>query len=91
MIGPAIAILAPVLIAFLVVWLLRSIKRGLVFAALDSAYQNGYFEPDEHLHGASPNEIAYDMTTYALEFESTRPETLTPYVRQWLRHKGLPA
>lgn len=71
----------------------RGIRRGrtrrAVLADLDSAYQNGYFKPDEQLHGCSPDEIAYDMTCYSPQFENAKPETLTPYVRQWLRQKGL--
>lgn len=72
------------------VWLLvRFTRRRLVFVVLDSAYQNGYFQPGEHLYGCSPDEIAYDITTYAIEFEDTPPENIAPYVRQWLRHKGM--
>lgn len=71
----------------------RGIKRGgtrrAIFADLDSAYENGYFTEGEQLHNASPDEIAYDMTCYSPQFENARPETLTPYVREWLRQKGL--
>lgn len=71
----------------------RNIRRGktrrAVFRDLESAYVNGYFKPDEQLYGCSPDEIAYDMTCYSEQFEGTRPETLTPYVRDWLRQKGL--
>lgn len=67
----------------------RFSKRRAVFGNLDSAFANGYFEPGEQLHNASPDEIAYDMTCYAPEFEDIRPETLTPYVRQWMQQKGL--
>lgn len=77
-------------IALIAIRYFRQTKtRRAVFGNLDSAFTNGYFEPGEQLHNASPDEIAYDMTCYAPEFESARAETLTPYVRQWLRQKGL--
>lgn len=70
----------------------RKIRRGrlrrIVFEQLDNAFANGHFEP---ANNASPDEIAYDMTCYSPEFDEngTRPETLTPYVREWLHQKGL--
>lgn len=89
----AAAYLAIGAIAIFIIYLL---KRGIghyirksVFANLDNAYQNGYFNEGEQLHNASPDEIAYDMTCYAPDFEGNRPETLTPYVRKWMQQKGL--
>lgn len=81
------------LVMVAVVEALRAIKRGklrnAIFSELDNAYVNGYFASDEHLHNASPDEIAYDMTCYSPTFEDARPETLTPHVRDWLHQKGL--
>lgn len=65
-----------------------TLLRGIVFDNLDSAAQNGYFEPDEHLHGMSPDEIAYDMVLHAVDCSEFVTPELTPYVRQWLRERG---
>jgi hypothetical protein len=68
-------------------WKRRRLLREIVFSSLDSAAQNGYFIPGEHLYGASPDEIAYNMQCYGDCEDYTVPE-LTPYVRKWLYSKG---
>lgn len=82
-----------VIVLFIACLFEHKIRRGKmrrsVCRNLDSAFTNGYFEPGEQLHNASPDEIAYDLTCFAVDFEDARPETLTPYVRQWMRQKGL--
>lgn len=63
--------------------------RKMVFANLDSAAQNGYFEPGEHCHDMSADELAYDMTAYAADLESCHCWQLVPYVIEWKRKRGI--
>lgn len=63
--------------------------RRLVFAYLDSAAENGYFEPGEHWYGMSADELAYDLVCYASDCENLQPELLAPYVLEWKRRRGI--
>jgi hypothetical protein len=58
-----------------------------VFADLDSAYEGGYFEPGEQLHGADASDIAVDLVAYGDDYDS--PHRLIPHVRAWMLQKGL--
>lgn len=71
------------------VWQRRRRVQRAVFDNLDSAYGNGYFEPGEHLHGATSWEVAGDLSLYAEDFGDTEPWKLEPHVQTWLRYKGL--
>lgn len=55
--------------------------RHSVFASLDDAMGDGI---NYVAVNWSPDEIAYDMTLSAPGFIGERPETLTPYIREWL-------
>lgn len=83
------AVLVVNFVAYLVGRLKRSsLLRGIVFSNLDSAARNEHFQDGGHLHGMSPDEIAYDMAQNAVDCsEFTTPE-LTPYVREWMRKRG---
>lgn len=63
--------------------------RRLVFVNLDAAYANGYFEPGEQLYGMTSDDIAHDMTCYAVDFEDTDAATLAPHVWSWRCERGL--
>ena len=63
--------------------------RSRVYNNLDFAAQNGYFEPGEHCHDMTADEIAYDLACYAADLDDRRPEELTPHVRRWLKKRGL--
>lgn len=84
----AFAAFIVVLAGVLLVPTQRTRVRRTVFRNLDSAAENGYFAPGEHLYGASPDEVAYDMTCYSSDFEGADATTLTPYVRDWGRKRG---
>lgn len=86
----ALTVVAVVNLAYVVfaLWPRNRVRRS-VYDNLDSAMANGYFEPGEQLHDASPDEIAYDMTCYAPDFEGTSPVTIAPYVREWARGRWL--
>jgi hypothetical protein len=58
--------------------------RDLVFENLNIAAGNGYFEKGEHLHEASPEEIADDMIYYAGDLEDCTREQILPHVKEWL-------
>lgn len=71
-------------------WLMvRATVRAMIFANLDSAYQNGYFEEGQQFWGSGPHEIALDLTAYASDCEGRNPDTLAPHVRAWLYSKGI--
>lgn len=61
--------------------------RRIVFDNLDSAAENGYFEPGEHLDAMTADEIAYDLTCYAEECGGYPVAELAPYVRLWLQKR----
>jgi hypothetical protein len=74
---------------FVTGWLERTLRRE-VFANLDDARSNGHFEPGEYLDRASAEEIAEDMALHAeWSGNAVTAEVLTPYVRKWLRMRGL--
>lgn len=81
---------AIVLVALFSRWRIRTALRRAVFGNLDSAAENGYFEPGEYCHDMAADELAQDLTTYAADLEDERPETLTPYVVEWRNKRGLP-
>jgi hypothetical protein len=58
--------------------------RDIVFSNLNCANENGYFEKDEHLFGATPEDIAEDMISYAADCENYTVEQLLPHVKEWL-------
>lgn len=66
----------------------RNKLRRTVFDNLDSAAANGYFAPGEHLYGMPAGEIAYDLVCYADDFDTARPSSLVPYVREWMQRNG---
>lgn len=63
--------------------------RRSVFANLDSAYENGYFEPGEHLDGMSAGEVVLDMLMYAEDLQGNTHDDIAPYVHEWMEAKGL--
>lgn len=64
--------------------------REVVFGNLDNAWENGYFKEGEQLHGATAEDIAFDMLAYAedLEDEDTIDDIL-PFIQEWLKTKQL--
>jgi hypothetical protein len=58
--------------------------RQIVFANLNDARANGAFEPNEHLDGATAQEIAEDMVAMAEDCENFRAAELVPFVQEWL-------
>jgi hypothetical protein len=58
--------------------------RDLVFENLNIAAGNGYFKKGEHLHGASPEDIADDMICYAGDMENYTVEQILPHIKEWL-------
>lgn len=74
----------PTAIGCLTAWRDRRWLRRSVFANLDSAAENGYFEPGEHLYGATPDEIAHDMALHAEDLGALLGADIVPYVREWL-------
>lgn len=60
--------------------------RNRVFANLDNARENGFFDPGEQLHGATPEEIAGDLIAYAEDLANCDEEDLAAHVRDWLAH-----
>lgn len=64
-------------------------RRSVVFSNLDDAKSSGQFDHDGYLYGMSPYDIACDMVTYADNCVTYRPQTLVPFVREWLRENGL--
>lgn len=61
----------------------RHVERK-VFANLDHAYAGRHFDPGNHLHAASCEDIAYDLSCHATDFEEWEPERLMPYVQKWI-------
>ena len=100
--GPAIGAaivgggaLVSVLVGTSLYWLLdrfvlaqRRLRRR-VFANLDNAYENGYFEPGEYLYGASACGVSWDLRAFAEDMYEYDAATLKPHVQAWLSHKGL--
>lgn len=66
----------------------RRLRRA-VFANLDSAYENGYFEPGEYLHRAGARSITFDLRAFAPDMFDHPANKLLPYVAEWLDQKGL--
>jgi len=64
--------------------------RDKVFANLDSARDNGYFEKGAQLHGMSATEIASDMVAYAEDCQDDDPVTLIPFIEEWLNVRTNP-
>jgi hypothetical protein len=58
--------------------------RNIVFANLNFAAENGYFEKGEHLDGASPEEITDDMICYADNLVDYTQEQILPHVKEWV-------
>jgi hypothetical protein len=56
----------------------------MVFADLDSAKTNGYFEPGKWLHGMDAEGIAEDMIMFAADLMDRDPEELIPHISEWL-------
>ena len=69
----------------------RTRLRWYVFNDLDNAYSNGYFEPEEHCHGMTADDLAQDLLLYSEGGSAYYADDVTPYVREWLTKKGLPA
>lgn len=69
----------------------NGLTRKIVFENLDSAYAGGQFEPDGYWteRPLSANDIAEDLVVYAEDCGNLDPSYLEPYVREWLRYKGL--
>lgn len=65
------------------------ITRNLVFDDLDSAWDGGQFDPGNALQGESPEGVAYDMTCHATGCEDLTYHEMLPYVRKWMRMRGL--
>lgn len=70
--------------------LARRRLRRQVFSNLDSAYENGYFEPGEYLSDMTAHSLSYDLKMYAPDLDDKAPHQLLPYVRDWLFQKGIP-
>lgn len=67
----------------------RKLIRNLVFDDLDSAWDGGQFDPGNALQGETPEGVAYDMTCYATGCEDLTYHEMLPYVRKWMRMRGL--
>lgn len=61
-----------------------------VWANLDSAYENGYFQPGEHCDRMTAEELTTDLALYAEDFDGMYYTVdIEPYVRMWLQSRGL--
>jgi hypothetical protein len=58
--------------------------RKIVYSNLDSAKEGGYFERNEYLDGATPEEVADDMVALAEDLERYLAADILPYVKEWL-------
>jgi hypothetical protein len=58
--------------------------RSIVFQNLDSAFENGYFQEGELLHGATFEEIANDMIAFSEDIEDETAADLLPFIREWM-------
>jgi hypothetical protein len=58
--------------------------QRIVDRNLDSAKENGYFNPGEQLDGATAEEIAADMLAYASDVEGFDTALLIPFVQNWI-------
>lgn len=67
----------------------KSRLRRAVWANLDSAYKNGYFEPGEPLHMESARGVTFDLRAYAPDMHEMPADKLLPHVQKWLAYKGL--
>ncbi len=67
----------------------RAALRLAVHRSLDSAFENGYFQPGEQLHRAEAEDIAADLIAYAPDCEDAVQEELIAHVQEWLREKGM--
>lgn len=63
--------------------------RTAVYGNLDAAWDSDhFFAPGGYLCDMTPGEVAYDLSCYAPDLELERPETLLPYVNEWIdKHK----
>ncbi len=57
--------------------------KEIVWGYLDNALEEGHFEKDGYLYGASDQDIAVDLTFFAADCESFAPDTLVPHVESW--------
>lgn len=60
--------------------------QDVIFRNLDCARENGFFDPGEQLHAASPEEIAGDLRAYAEDCAGFDEEDMEAHVRAWLAH-----
>ncbi len=59
-----------------------------VFENLNSAKENGYFEPGQYLHEINAEDLALDMIFYAENCESCEVDDILPFVKQWIEYNG---
>lgn len=77
---------APVGVAYAIIrWLRWRRIRRAVFANLDSAAEDGQFEPDGYLHGYTSFDVAADLEVYAEDCSGYTAEQMFPHVRAWMR------
>jgi hypothetical protein len=57
----------------------------MVFESLNNARGNGYFDEGQQHHKATAAQIAVDMTDKDADLEKHEPETLEPYIQEWLK------
>jgi hypothetical protein len=62
--------------------------RVIVRDNLDTAEENGQFEPGEYLDGLDAEEIARDMAAFAEDVEDYEAAQLIPHIEEWLKEKG---
>lgn len=67
----------------------NGLTRKLVFDNLEHAWSEAHFERGGYLQGMTAAEIAYDLTCDCPDCSNLDPSYLEPYVREWLRYKGL--
>ncbi len=60
-----------------------------IFSSLDAAKENGYFDPDEYLDGATPLEVANDMLAYDAACEDCLATDILPFVKEWFEERGI--
>lgn len=58
--------------------------KETVYADLDNARDNGYFQPGEMLHGADAEILALDLIAYSEDCYDVPESVLRQYCEAWL-------